>query len=777
MSYYKRLKINPRIKKEGPSQKVIIPDTPAHVPPENKYGLSPELSARVQSYVGPKGYTVLKSSLPREEYVKITTALKARPDLGGPRPSQIQYPVYHESADKLYLPYYFARDVGFPARPETYLSPGVDIDVPFSGTLRPHQEPVIRAFLNTVTQSPDPIRGGILHLPCAWGKTAGTMYCISQIKKRTLVLINQENLADQWIDRAQHFLPTATIGRIQGDVFDIEHDIVIAMINTVCTRTFPADAFETFGFFITDEAHFIGSKEFSKALKSITIPITLGLTATTERRDKLMWMIRQYLGPVLCNVARDDTAVDVQIRTVYYQPPAPDPEFMAPIVSVTGDLMVSSMISKICKYQPYIQCVLDTLISFIRVAEWTPKSQTEWERTLTATLNANPCIRCGTTMNRLVRTTCCGQSKYCFRCLHLLFNPDDKSIILQRLTDLSNKPGVATQIGNIRGGPAMWNRLLQGKAVDNKRAIIELIGNIVQSTPALSAAFCKLKGFCSTLFHMATCGSWSEKQTAERTLCQFVQTGGYPALRKVQLAEFNTFSFEFENYYQPPEEEMDALQNEQPISQNADAPTIEEQVQWLDGKQCPCCLSKTKIGFAQDYFENPLVEPYTKRQTIIFANCRQILLNLYKLIIDRNLASVGLYIGNTTDTREIQKQKLKSAEQQQVILATYSMAGTGLDIPTLNAAFFITSKSDIEQPAGRPMRKAHEYPTVIYDFVWPHPCFRRQYLKRKAYYKRNKYPIVETKMNAPTTEIVEEEEEDEEDIAYLDINEMQRLCA
>jgi superfamily II DNA or RNA helicase len=73
------------------------------------------------------------------------------------------------------------------------------------------------------------------------------------------------------------------------------------------------------------------------------------------------------------------------------------------------------------------------------------------------------------------------------------------------------------------------------------------------------------------------------------------------------------------------------------------------------------------------------------------------------------------------------------------------MCSEGLDIPTLNAEFLITPKTDVIQIVGRILRAKHAFANpIIYDFIDTHEVFRKQWLKRKAYYKKQNYQIIYT---------------------------------
>ena len=153
--------------------------------------------------------------------------------------------------------------------------------------------------------------------------------------------------------------------------------------------------------------------------------------------------------------------------------------------------------------------------------------------------------------------------------------------------------------------------------------------------------------------------------------------------------------------------------------------------------KCPNC--KKVLKYEQYYIENPYVKPLEQRHTIVMAQNLNILHYIYKKIVCKNLASVGYYIGGMSES------ELKRSDKQQIVLASYSLCSEGLDIPTLNAEFLITPKTDIVQCVGRILRAKHatQHP-IIYDFIDSHDVFQRQWLKRKSYYKKQNYKIIGT---------------------------------
>jgi superfamily II DNA or RNA helicase len=110
---------------------------------------------------------------------------------------------------------------------------------------------------------------------------------------------------------------------------------------------------------------------------------------------------------------------------------------------------------------------------------------------------------------------------------------------------------------------------------------------------------------------------------------------------------------------------------------------------------------------------------------------------LYDAIAGRNIASVGYYVGG------MKEAALKESESKKVIIATYSMAAEGLDIKTLTTLIMATPKTDIEQSVGRILRERHGTPVVV-DVIDKHDLFQKQWAKRKAFYRKQNYKIIQT---------------------------------
>ena len=315
------------------------------------------------TYLGKKGYVILKDTLSSSQIKDLKIQLTAKPkvlgSVGGGIPKT--FPVYRESVKKIYLPRYFGIDKFGPVK-ENQLSNGETIDIPFSGSLRSHQIPAVDSFLHYCSLTSHAC--GLLELDCAAGKTVLSLYIISSLKTKTLIIVNKEFLLNQWIERITEFLPTANIGKIQGKIIDIEgKDIVIGMLQSLSMKEYDSNVFESFGFTILDEVHHISSEVFSNALFKIVTKYMLGLSATLERKDGTSDIIKMFLGEVIYKGINSEKH-NVDVRAIQYV--TNDDEFNKTEIDHRGNTMYSTMIVKLCNYQPRSDFIVKIVYDLIK---------------------------------------------------------------------------------------------------------------------------------------------------------------------------------------------------------------------------------------------------------------------------------------------------------------------------------------------------------------------------------------------------------------------------
>ena len=128
--------------------------------------------------------------------------------------------------------------------------------------------------------------------------TAMSLYLMSKIQKKTLIVVHKNFLLDQWIERIKQFLPNSTIGIIRQDECDTSKDITIGMIQTILSRDYKL---EDMGFSIYDETHHLAASTFSQVLFKCKTKYSLGLSATPHRKDGLTMVLEWFLGNIISN--------------------------------------------------------------------------------------------------------------------------------------------------------------------------------------------------------------------------------------------------------------------------------------------------------------------------------------------------------------------------------------------------------------------------------------------------------------------------------------------
>ena len=183
---------------------------------------------------------------------------------------------------------------------------------------------------------------------------------ISKLQTKTLVVVHKGFLLNQWVERIEQFLPGARVGKIQGQVIDIDNkDIVIGMIQSLSMKEYPQKMFSSFGLTIVDECHHISSEVFSRTLQKIVTRCMLGLSATMERKDGLTPVFKMFLGDIVYSEKREDDD-PVLIKGIEYNSNN-DEVFDETMYDYRGNPAFSSMITKICSYNHRTEFILKVL--------------------------------------------------------------------------------------------------------------------------------------------------------------------------------------------------------------------------------------------------------------------------------------------------------------------------------------------------------------------------------------------------------------------------------
>ena len=300
-----------------------------------------------------RGYSVLKSTLSDKEIAKIKKDLTVspfQPGNFGPRPQS--FILYMESPSKIYLPRYFGwssfgnPDINKTITPRLQAVQKLRQEIVFKGNLRPVQIEAQEAFLAGTKNT---LGGGLINLPCGYGKTILALSILAQIGLKTLIIVHKEFLLHQWKERIKTFLPEAKIGLIQQKKVLVEgYDIVLAMLQSVAMKSYPVETFQQFGFVIVDECHHLGAEVFSRALPKLNTPYMLGLSATPDRKDRLRCVFEWFIGPMLYHKENKNTD---EVLVEWWKYSDSDPDFYREEKNASGTINTPKMITRLCEWK------------------------------------------------------------------------------------------------------------------------------------------------------------------------------------------------------------------------------------------------------------------------------------------------------------------------------------------------------------------------------------------------------------------------------------------
>lgn len=308
-----------------------------------------------------QGYSIHKSTLTEQELKDIKSCLSVAPKVNTTFADQLpSFSIYAENAVKIYVPRYWGIDnFGPPKTNKLFENTGDDINVKFSSEIREYQHDIINPYLEKVKNK----SGGIISVGCGKGKTVMALYILSKIQKKTLIIVHKEFLMNQWIERAEQFLPGSKIGIIQANTIDVAgKDIVIGMLQSISMRDYPAGTFDSFGLVVFDECHHLGAEVFSKALLKTGCPYTLGLSATPNRKDGLTKVFLAYLGDYAYKSNKD---VDSNVLVRIYNYKNDDQTYCREERIAFKKINMSKMTNNICYYKPRNDFIITLIPEFI----------------------------------------------------------------------------------------------------------------------------------------------------------------------------------------------------------------------------------------------------------------------------------------------------------------------------------------------------------------------------------------------------------------------------
>lgn len=305
-----------------------------------------------------KWYAISKSKVSNEKINEIKKELSVQPytprGFGPPPPI---FKIYKENETSLYIPRRFGIELMGPPKIHK-ISDGSPIHTPFQGNLRDQQIPIVNTVLNELQTN----NHCIMSLKTGGGKTICALNLVTKLKQKTLILVHQDFLLNQWFERITQFIPSARIGILKQSNIDVEDkDIVIGMIQSICSRKYESSIFKKFGFVIMDEVHHVSSQYFSQVLFTCGAKYMLGLSATPQRKDGLTKVLKWHLGKILM-FKNDDIVFNVLVQCIHF---FPDDGYHIK-KNYYGGINMADLINQICKNKQRNTTILKHLIHYGR---------------------------------------------------------------------------------------------------------------------------------------------------------------------------------------------------------------------------------------------------------------------------------------------------------------------------------------------------------------------------------------------------------------------------
>lgn len=262
--------------------------------------------------------------------------------------------VYIESENRIYIPRYFGlQKFGIPDK--CTIQDGIyRSNMIFDGQLREQQlEPVN----NFIKAAEDPLkRGGIISVPCGFGKTIMSVYIACHFKRKTMFVSHKDFLNQQFLETVHKFVPNSKVGIIKQSKVDVaDKDFVIASLQSLAMRDYDMNIFKEFGLVIIDEVHHMGAEVFSKAFRKLNVSRILGLSATLNRKDGMRKVFEYFIGKSVYKLAeKEHVTVDVQLHKYF----DPDLKYCEAKVLWNGKHNSAAMINNICSYRPRTEYIV-----------------------------------------------------------------------------------------------------------------------------------------------------------------------------------------------------------------------------------------------------------------------------------------------------------------------------------------------------------------------------------------------------------------------------------
>lgn len=185
---------------------------------------------------------------------------------------------------------------------------GTQTDYKFIGKLNKKQEKVKNELLQHET--------GVLCATTGFGKTVIGAKIISELKTNALVIVNRNNLLEQWKERLSYFLGVdkKEIGQLGASKEKLNGKLDIASFQSLYKKDNFEELIKGYGLVIIDECHHVAAFSFENVLKQIKAKYVYGLTATPTRKDGWHKIIYMQCGDIRARVSNRELKQNREIE-------------------------------------------------------------------------------------------------------------------------------------------------------------------------------------------------------------------------------------------------------------------------------------------------------------------------------------------------------------------------------------------------------------------------------------------------------------------------------
>jgi len=660
------------------------------------------------TYLGEKGYSIFKECLSVEEQHFIRTELTVKPFIPKSPIQPTPFPVYLESPLKLYVPRYFGIETYGP--PDRILIPsGNNISIQFNGELRPYQNAIVDKYIKHVGDC----GGGLLDVDPGKGKTVMALNIVSRLGKCTLVVVHKSFLLNQWIERIEQFLPGARVGKIQGQILDIENkDIVIGMLQSLSMKEYPKDTFRNFGLAIYDEC-FPRNTLIHTSSGPMEIGTLYDLWVTNGTMQKYVRIEKEV-----------EKLVEVLPKILSYN-------------QTTQRFEWSQMTHAWKRQRKELLKVYLMCGSFVCTPEHKILTESGYkcakDLCMGDYIKCMECMECSTEcMERRDYADNVSKNVYAYACQDIRKLKTYKTSIANSSVTQNAflytetyippaTPETAKIFGNLSDS---GYDVFDIEVKDNHNFVLKIPGKntgpVVSNCHHMGAeVFSRCMMKVNTTYTLGLSGTMERKDGLTKVFEMFIG----PVVHK-EKAESEHSVVVKGIVYNVDDEEFNETQHD-----------------YMGNPKFSTMISKLcSYSHRSEFILRVLVselEMNPEQQFMILAHNKSLITYLHDAIAHRNIAggSVGYYIGG------MKEAALKQSEEKKVIIATYAMASEGLDIKTLTSLILASPKTDVCQSVGRILRQKHSSPLVI-DIIDEHDIFMSQWYKRRKYYKSQNYKIL-----------------------------------